>query len=58
MGAKAYYLSAVTAARKGVGPEVSSNLIEAVKMNPDYKEAALNDLEFKEYANQVAEAVR
>ena len=58
MGAKAYYLGAVTAARQGSGPDVSSNLIEAVKLDPDLKQKALNDLEFRSFANQVAEAVR
>lgn len=56
--AKAYYLSAVTAARQGTGPNVASNLVEAVKLNPDLKQTALNDLEFKNYADQVAQAVR
>lgn len=58
MGGKAYYLSAVTAAREGNGSAVSSNLMEAVKMNPDLKTKALNDLEFRDFADQVAEAVR
>ncbi len=58
MGAKAYYLCAVTAARQGTGPAVSSNLGEAVNINPDLKQTALNDLEFRDFANQVAEAVR
>ncbi|MCP4460875.1 MAG: hypothetical protein GY816_23075 [Cytophagales bacterium] len=58
MGAKAFYLSAVTAARNGSGPEVASNLVEAVKLDPDLKEAALNDAEFRDFANQVAQAVQ
>lgn len=58
MGAKAYYLSAVTAARQGAGPNVASNLVEAVKLDPDMKQTALDDLEFREYKNQVAQAVR
>lgn len=58
VGARAYYLSAVTAARQGVGPNVASNLMEAVKRDPDLKESALNDLEFRDYANQVAQVAQ
>ena len=58
MGAKAYYLSAVTAARQGSGAGVATNLVEAVKMNPDMKQMALTDLEFRDFADQVAQAVR
>ena len=57
-GAKAHYMSAITAARQGSAPGVLNNLTEAVKLNPDYKQAALNDMEFRKYADQVAQAVK
>lgn len=58
VGAKAYYMSAITAARQGSASGVLNNLTEAVKRNPDYKQAALNDMEFRKYADQVAQAVK
>jgi hypothetical protein len=58
MGAKAYYMSAITAARQGSASGVLNNIKEAVKLNPDYKQAAINDIELRKYADQVAEAVR
>lgn len=56
-GGKAYYLSAVTAARQGDAGAVSSNLTAAVKADADLKQTALNDAEFKNYADAVAQAV-
>lgn len=56
--ALAYYLSAVTAARQGDANAVQSNLTESVKANADMKQKALNDLEFRNFADQVAAAVR
>ncbi|NNE54911.1 MAG: hypothetical protein HKN32_02745 [Flavobacteriales bacterium] len=56
--ALAYYLSAVTAARQGDAALVQSNLAESVKANADMKQMALNDLEFRNFADQVAAAVR
>ena len=58
LGAKAHYMSAITAARQGSASGVLNNLTEAVKLNPDYKQAALNDMEFRKYADQVAQAVK
>jgi hypothetical protein len=58
LGAKAHYMSAITAARQGSASGVLNNLTEAVKGNPDFKQAALNDVEFRKYADQVAQAVR
>lgn len=46
----AYYLKAVANARLKKEAEVFSSLKEAVKVNPDYAERALNDLEFSNYA--------
>jgi hypothetical protein len=57
-GAKAFYLSAVTAARQGNASAVGSNLKEAVSADPDMKQKALNDAEFRNYADAVATAVR
>jgi hypothetical protein len=58
VGAKAHYMSAILAARQGSASGVLNNLTEAVKLNPDYKQAALNDMEFRKYADQVAQAVK
>lgn len=57
-GAKAHYLSAITAARQGSASGVANNLMEAVKLNPDYKQTALNDSEFRNYADAVQKAVQ
>jgi tetratricopeptide (TPR) repeat protein len=58
VGAKAYYLSAVTAARMNDGASVESNIRKAVAANPDMKEMALTDLEFRNHKDQVNAAVR
>jgi len=46
----AYYGAAVASARLGNADGVVSNLTNAVKANPDLKEAALTDLEFSKFA--------
>ncbi|WP_424961244.1 tetratricopeptide repeat protein [Ekhidna sp.] len=56
--ADAYYLLAVSAARQNNASEVGSNLKKAVDAEPSYKDMALNDLEFTNYADAVNEAVK
>jgi hypothetical protein len=46
----AHYGAAVASARLGNGDAVSSNLSNAVKIDPSLKEAALTDLEFAKFA--------
>ncbi|WP_421765189.1 tetratricopeptide repeat protein [Ekhidna sp.] len=58
MRADAYYLLAVSAARQNNASEVGSNLKKAVDAEPSYKDMALNDLEFTNYADAVNEAVK
>ena len=58
VAAKAYYLIAVTAARQENEEEILYNIAEAVKVDPDLKQMALEDLEFRNYADQVSEAIR
>ncbi len=58
IAADAYYLRAVTAARRNSPADITSNLAEAVKLNNDLKDKALNDLEFSDYANAVNEGVK
>ena len=53
----AYYL-AVTAARSNNESGIMSNLKAAVSIDVALKEKALNDLEFSNYAEAVAEAIR
>lgn len=55
--AKAYYANAVAAARSGNNDDVVSNLKSAVEKDPTLKEKALADLEFRDVATQVGEAV-
>ncbi|UXP32185.1 hypothetical protein N6H18_17740 [Reichenbachiella agarivorans] len=55
--AKAYYASAVAAARLGKAEDVLSNLKTAVEKDPSLKEKALADLEFRTFATQVTEAL-
>lgn len=56
--ADAYYLLAVSAARQNNAADVGSNLKKAVDAEPSYKDMALNDLEFANYADAVNEAVK
>jgi len=58
VGGKAYYLLAVAEARHGNSSGVASNLKEAVSANPDLKDAALSDLEFRDFKDEVTQAVR
>lgn len=48
--AETYYAKAIANAHLGNDAKVIENISEAVKMNPDLKAKALNDLEFKSYA--------
>ncbi|WP_109829552.1 OmpA family protein [Reichenbachiella versicolor] len=54
---KAYYAKAVTAAREGKAEELVKNLKTAVEKDPSLKEKALADLEFREFASQLATAL-
>ncbi|MEO9485560.1 MAG: hypothetical protein ABJG47_19020 [Ekhidna sp.] len=56
--ADAYYLLAVSAARQNNVAGVGSNLKKAVDAEPSYKDMALNDLEFTNFADAVNEAVK
>ena len=49
---------ASSAARQNNASEVGSNLKKAVDAEPSYKDMALNDLEFTNYADAVNEAVK
>ncbi|MFY0626875.1 MAG: hypothetical protein JXR07_11295 [Reichenbachiella sp.] len=55
--ANAYYANAIAAARSGKEADVVSNLKSAVEKDATLKEKALADLEFRDFATQVAEAV-
>ena len=54
----AAYLMAVAAARDNNADGVGSNLKKAVAIDPSLKDTALNDLEFKNHADAVNEAVK
>lgn len=56
--AAASYLLAVSAARQNNATGVGSNLKKAVDAEPSYKDMALNDLEFTNYADAVNQAVK
>ena len=56
--ADAYYLLAVSAARQNKVADVGTNLKKAVDAEPDYKDMALNDLEFTNFADAVQNAVK
>lgn len=56
--ADSYYLLAVSAARQNNASGVGSNLKKAVDAEPSYKDMALNDLEFTNFADAVNEAVK
>lgn len=56
--ADASYLLAVSAARQTNAAGVGSNLKAAVDAEPSYKDMALNDLEFTNFADAVNEAVK
>jgi tetratricopeptide (TPR) repeat protein len=58
IAADSYYLKAVTAARQKSVDGVVKNLTEAIKLNSDLKDKALNDLEFVNFADAVAQTVR
>jgi Zn/Cd-binding protein ZinT len=58
LAAHAAYYKAVTAARSNNESGIMSNLKAAVSKNVALKEKALNDLEFSNYADAVAEAIR
>ena len=49
---KTYYLAAVLAARTKKEAQIYTNLAEAVKLDPSYKEKAKKDAEFKRYKSQ------
>lgn len=55
--ALAYYANAIAAARAGKAEGVVSNLKSAVEKDATLKEKALSDLEFREFASQVGEAL-
>ncbi|SMD37816.1 OmpA family protein [Reichenbachiella faecimaris] len=55
--AKAYYASAVASARLKNDADMLASLKTAIEKDPELKEKALNDLEFSNYAAQVAEAL-
>jgi tetratricopeptide (TPR) repeat protein len=54
----AFYLKAIASARANDANGVIDNLKMAIENNPDLKDKALSDLEFTNFANAVAEAVR
>ena len=56
--AESYYLSAVTAARQKQASDVIDNLKMAIEKDSSYKDKALNDLEFVNFADAVAQAIR
>ena len=56
--ADAYYLLAVSSARQNNASGVGSNLKKAVDAEPSYRDMALNDLEFTNFADAVNEAVK
>ncbi|UXX78045.1 OmpA family protein [Reichenbachiella carrageenanivorans] len=55
--AKAYYASAIASARLRNDADMLASLKSAIEIDPELKEKALNDLEFANYATQVAEAL-
>ena len=58
LASHAAYYSAVTAARSNNESGIKSKLKAAVSIDVTLKEKALNDLEFSNYADAVAEAIR
>jgi tetratricopeptide (TPR) repeat protein len=56
--ALSFYLMAVSAARQGDAGKVEDNLKKAVNEDPAFKDLALNDLEFSNYADAVNNAVK
>lgn len=56
--ADGYYLLAVVAARQDKAADVETQLKKAVEANPDYKDKALNDLEFTNVTDAVNSAVK
>ena len=55
--ALAYYGTAIAASRLGNDTAILENLKSAIQNDPTLKEKALNDLEFRNYAAQVAQAL-
>ena len=58
IGADAYYYSAVASARGKNAADVIKSLKEAISKDKSLKDKALNDLEFVNFADAVAQAVR
>lgn len=58
LGAEANYLIAVASARQGNASDITTSLKAAVAKDPSLKDKALNDLEFVNYADAVAQAVK
>lgn len=56
--AESYYLLAVVAARQNKASEVVENLKKSIEKDSSYKDKALNDLEFVNFADAVAQAIR
>ncbi|MEM9895682.1 MAG: hypothetical protein AAF789_04885 [Bacteroidota bacterium] len=56
--ADAAYLRAVVAARTSKGDDVKARIMDAVQGEPDYKEKAINDLEFAKFKDEVNEAIK
>lgn len=55
--AKAHYASAIASARLRNDADMVASLKKAIELDPELKEKALTDLEFSNYASQVAEAL-
>ena len=58
VGAEANYLIAIASARQNNASDVISSLKAAIKKDPALKDKAINDLEFVNYTDAVAEAVK
>lgn len=58
LGAEANYLIAVASARSNNASDVVSSLKAAIKKDPSLKDKAINDLEFANYTDAVAQAVK
>ena len=58
VGAEANYLIAIASARSNNTSDVVSSLKAAIKKDPSLKDKAINDLEFTNYTDAVAEAVK
>lgn len=58
LGAEANYLIAVASARNNNASDVISSLKAAISKDPSLKDKAINDLEFVNYTDAVAQAVK